>query len=373
MTRLRLGVVGIDHYHTSGWVESFEQFADEVEIVALYDADPTIGRTLAPRFHDPSLSATLAPRYRSLPIYDDLSRLIEDERLDVALVTLQNRDAPAAIAQLAGAGIHMLIDKPAARNASEARWAFEAVERNGVRAAVGLTRHFDPAWLAARHRVAAGRLGRLLSAEAVFVTSTVRVRDPANHLFDRELSGHGILLWLGIHDVDGLLWLTGQSIVDVQATIANVGGERIGVEDAAAVNLRFEGGALGTLYLANALPRPAGDGYVAVRGTLGSIKLSSDGAMTWIGPGSKSNPLEVEERRFQEPEVRGYGPEALVQIRDLLDAIRSGRAPRVTGVDLIRALDVIDGAYESARLGNRVVIGPLPKAGGRLEPTAGAR
>jgi len=358
VTRFRLGVVGIDHYHTSGWVESFEQFTDEVEIVALYDGDPAIGRTLAARFHDPSLSPALAPRYRSLPFYDDLSRLIERERLHLALVTLQNREAPAAIAKLARAGVHMLIDKPAARNASEARRAFDAVELSGVRAAVGLTRHFDPAWLEAHDRIATGRLGRLLGAEAVFVTSTVRVRDPANHLFDRELSGHGILLWLGIHDVDGLLWLTGERIVDVQATVANVGGERIGVEDAAAVTLRFEGGALGTLYLANALPRTGGDGYVAVRGALGSIKLGPDGAMTWIGPGSRSNPLEVEDLRFEKPVVRGYGSEALLQIRDLLDAIQTGGAPRVTGADLIRALDVIDAAYESARLGERVVVGP---------------
>src|SRR5438105_270949 len=244
-----------------------------------------MGRSLAARFHDPSLSPTLAPRYRDLPFYDDLAQLLLRERLDVALVTLPNRDAPAAIERLATAGVHMLIDKPAARNAIEARRAFAAVERSGVRATIGLTRHYDPAWLEARELIAAGRLGRLLGSEATFVTSSVRVRDPANHLFDRDLSGHGILLWLGIHDVDGLLWLAGQPIVEVQAAIANVGGDAIDVEDAASITLRFDGGALGFLYLSNALPRPASDGYVAVRGTHGSMKLTSDRVMTWIGAG----------------------------------------------------------------------------------------
>jgi predicted dehydrogenase len=362
VNRLRLGVVGIDHYHTSGWVESLEHFADEVEIVALYDSDAAMGKSLAARFHDPSLSPALAPRYRNLPFYDDLTQLILRERLDVALVTLQNRDAPAAIERLATARVHMLIDKPAARNASEARRAFAAVELSGVRATIGLTRHFDPAWLEARELVAAGRLGRLLSAEAIFVTSSVRVRDPANHLFDRGLSGHGILLWLGIHDVDGLLWLADDSIVEVQAAVANVGGEAIGVEDAASVTLRFEHGALGALYLVNALPRPAGDGYVAVRGTLGSIKLTPDGAMTWIGAGSRDGTLEVDERHYDRPDEGGYGPEALLQIRDLLDAIRIGREPRVTGADLVRALEVIDAAYESARLRKPVSVRGVPVA-----------
>jgi predicted dehydrogenase len=354
MPRLRLGVIGIDHYHSTGWVESLEQFSDEIEIVALYDPDPTIGQTLAPRFHDPLLNPALAPRYREVPFYDDLEALLGRERLDLALVTLQNRDAPAAIERLAAASVHLLIDKPAARGAAEARRVFATVERSGVRATVGLTRHFDPAWLQARELIASGRLGRLLSAESVFVTSAVRVRDPANHLFDRDLSGHGILLWLGIHYVDGMLWLAGEPIVQVQAAVANVGGEAIGVEDAASLTLYFKSGAFGFLYLANALPRPTSDGYAAMRGTLGSIRLSTDRVMTWIGAGSREDPLRSEERRYAPVAVGGYGPEALSLIRDLLDAIRTGREPRVTGRDLVQALEVIDAAYESAALGRPV-------------------
>jgi len=126
VTRLRLAVVGIDHYHTTGWVESLEQFADEVEIVALYDPDPAMGQTLAARFHDPSLSPALAPRYKSLPFYDDLEQLIGRERLDLALVTLQNRDAPPAIERLAAASVHLLIDKPAAHTGKRSAWAILA-------------------------------------------------------------------------------------------------------------------------------------------------------------------------------------------------------------------------------------------------------
>ena len=47
---------------------------------------------------------------------------------------------------------------------------------------------------------------------------------------------------------------------------------------------------------------------------------------------------------------------ALLQIRDLVDAIRIGREPRVTGVDLVRALEVIDAAYASAALGRPVQV-----------------
>ena len=95
---------------------------------------------------------------------------------------------------------------------------------------------------------------------------------------------------------------------------------------------------------------------MAVRGTHGSIKLTSDRVMTWIGAGSREDPVQMEERRYSTVSVGGYGPEALLQIRDLLDAIRAGREPRVTGLDLVRALEVIDAAYESAALGRPVQV-----------------
>ena len=57
--RLRVGVVGLAHYHVTGWVETLEGFPDELEIVALHDPDPERGRTLAPLHHDPSLRPAL--------------------------------------------------------------------------------------------------------------------------------------------------------------------------------------------------------------------------------------------------------------------------------------------------------------------------
>src|SRR4051812_40651325 len=231
--RLRFGVVGLAHYHVTGWVETLEGFADELEIVALYDPDPARGRTLAPPHHDPLLRSELGDRYRRIPFETDLDDLIDGHDLDVALVTLPNADAPTAIARLASAGIHLLVDKPAARTAAELRAAAAAVEASGVRCVVGLTRRYAPAARAARALVACGDLGRLVAAEAVFAASSVAVRDAANALFDPASSGGGILSWLGVHDIDALLWLSGESIVAVAGMTGAVGDPGLAVEDVA--------------------------------------------------------------------------------------------------------------------------------------------
>jgi predicted dehydrogenase len=357
---MRLAVVGIDHFHTTGWIDSLEHYADQIEIVALYDPDPEIGRTLTPRFVDPTLSRALDPKYRKVPFYADLDRLIAEQHLDLALVTLQPRDAPGAIVKLAAAGVHMLADKPVARSAAELRPAAEAVRQAGVKASVGLGKRLTAGWLDGRRMIEEGRLGKLLSAEALFTTSSVAVRNPANHLFSAERSGHGILHWLGVHDVDALLWMSGEQIVEVQAMTANVLGEKIEVEDAISVAFRFAGGGLGTLHFVNAFPRPNSDGYMAFRGQKGSVKITSDGSLLWVGPGSREDPLLTEERRYEFWDAGGYGPAALIQINDLLTAVRTGGPTFVTLDDMVRTLEVIDAAYESADTGRRVRIAVRP-------------
>src|SRR5688500_20171958 len=121
---MRVGVVGLSHFHVTGWVETIEAFPAELEIVALYDPDAERGRALAPPHHDPTLRPSLGERYRGLPFETRLDDLIERRAIDVALVTLPNAVAPDAFASLAGAGVTRLIANPAARQAAEMQPAY---------------------------------------------------------------------------------------------------------------------------------------------------------------------------------------------------------------------------------------------------------
>ena len=269
MAKLRVGIAGLDHYHTTGWVESLELFSDRLDIVALYDTNPAIAETLAPSYYDPHLNPRLHARYQAVPFFTDLDEMIVEHNIDIALVTLPNKKAPAAIAKLATAGVHMLVDKPGAANASAAEAAFAVAREHGVKVATGLLRRYGRGWQHAKAMIENGRTGRLLSTEAVFNTSSPFVRDARNHIFSRDLQGGGILLWLGVHDIDQLLWLTGERIAEVQAMTAQVNDAGIDVEDAISVAIRYESGALGAIHYAYVLPRTMSDGYLAVRGSKG--------------------------------------------------------------------------------------------------------
>lgn len=351
--RLRVGIVGLSHYHVTGWVETLEGFADRLDIVALYDRDPDVGRRLAPPHHDPALRPSLGERYRDLPFESDLDALIAGHALDIALVTLPNVEAPAAIERLAAAGIHLLIDKPAARSAPEARRAFDAVERAGVRAVVGLTRRYAPAMQAARALVADGSVGPLVSAEAVFATSSVAVRAPDNLLFDPERSGGGILSWLGIHDLDTLLWLTGEPVVEVGAMAGRI-APGVRVEDVISVALRFAGGAVGTVHHTYALPARGYRTWLAVRGLGASLELRGDDDLAVLTAGGPDGGLLEDRRHFEVAPAAGYGAAGRAAVVDLLGAIEDGRDTAAGGAALVAALRIIDAAYESVRSGRLV-------------------
>lgn len=356
MIKRRVGIVGLEHYHVTGWVESLELFSNQLEIVALYDPDPALGETLAPTYFDPFLSPRLDERYRALPFLTDLDQLIAEHALDLALVTLPNVAAPAAIVKLAAAGVHMLVDKPGAANAPAAIEAFAVARQHGVKVATGLLRRYGRGWQQAREMLRQGRAGELLSTEVVFNTSSPAVRDPANHLFRRDLQGGGILLWLGIHDIDQLLWLTGERIVAVQAMSTSGARAGIDVEDTTSVSLAYANGAIGTLHCACVLPRSVSEGYLAVRGTSGSVSVAFDGSVHWIGSGSARDPVIEEELTYTNWAVPGYGAMAPALIDDLLGAIEEDREPLANGDALIAALRVIDAAYESAATGERVAV-----------------
>lgn len=350
---LRVGVVGLGHYHVTGWLETLEGFPDELEIVALHDPDPERGRMLAPVHHDPSLRPALGEAYRAVPFEPSLERLIATYDLDLALVTLPNADAPAAIERLAAAGIHLIVDKPAARSAAELRPAVAAVRAAGVRVVIGLTRRYTPAARAARELIATGGLGRLIAAEASFATSSVAVRDPSNLLFDAERSGGGVLSWLGVHDVDALLWLSGEPITEVVALTGSLGHEALAVEDVVTVGVRFAGGAVGTIHGGYDLPARAYRGRLALRGLERSVELAGDDSLVILARGDDGTLAETRET-FAVTPAAGYGAQGRAAVADLLGAIRDGRETEAPIEALVRALEVIDAAYRSARTGRLV-------------------
>jgi myo-inositol 2-dehydrogenase/D-chiro-inositol 1-dehydrogenase len=150
-------------------------------------------------------------------------------------------------ALLAGleAGKAVFCEKPLAVDLAEAEAIARRAAASGGYAQVGFMRRYDTAYREARRAVAAGELGRLLHLLAIS-------RDPQPPPEPYVAASGGIFVDLGIHDIDLLLWLTGDGVASAFAQ-GNVGetaylARHDDVEEAQAL-LRFHGGATATLLL----------------------------------------------------------------------------------------------------------------------------
>ena len=95
------------------------------------------------------------------------------------------------VRELAARGVHVLVEKPLAATAQDARAIVELCARAGVHGAVGHVERFNPALLELRERVQDGQLGD------VFLIATERVGP-----FPDRVRDVGVVKDLATHDLD---------------------------------------------------------------------------------------------------------------------------------------------------------------------------
>lgn len=180
---------------------------------------------------------------------------------DVAYIaTPPSEHARHAIACIE-AGKAVLIEKPFASSVAEARRIADAAQAHGVFCMEAMWTRFNPAARRLRDLVREGAIGDVRQAHGEFgFTNEV---DVANTSFDPRRGG-GALAQLGVYPLSLLHWLFGAP--EAIAAFGRVG--ETGVEEDAAITLRFAGGVVATV---NAGLRAPGDNGLRIAGTHGSV------------------------------------------------------------------------------------------------------
>ena len=182
--------------------------------------------------------------------YDDLGALLEREHVDVLHVCTPNAlHAPAAMAAI-GRGLHVVCEKPLAVSTDESAQMLAAAEERGIVHATCYHVRGYPLVEQMRADVADGVVGevsflhgRYLCDDVLFPASGWRI-DPAR-------SGPSYVVGdLGTHWLDLAEHVSGLHVTEVEAEFRSFAGGPL--EDYAALLLRLDGGAVGSLVLSAA-------------------------------------------------------------------------------------------------------------------------
>jgi predicted dehydrogenase len=237
-----------------------------------------------------------------------------------------------------------LAEKPACVRAVDFERLHQLARQANRHLMLAFATRSNPLVMKARELVSQGALGKLYGATAWFVADQARLRKPAYHsswVASKRHAGGGHLIWLGIHYVDLLQFISGQRIGRVCGFTANVGGQPLDVEDAAAVAMEFDGGMLATLQ----------SGYYLDRSYHSQIRIW--GAGGWLRADLVSGaPLEwhlnsEQQVRQLAPPVPAEDPYASF-IEAVVDSVRNGAPPPVDSAECLHVLKAVFGLYEAA-------------------------
>jgi len=171
--------------------------SDEVEVTLLVDKDLERTRKIADEFGVP----TVSDDYR-----DAIVRA--GTEVEAALVAVPNFLHGPVSTELLQAGIHVLVEKPMALTAAGCDEMIEAAKLSGTTLTVGLNARFIWAYRFVKQALDSGLLGEMQSFElrrgGVFSWPVV-----SSATFDRDRAGGGVLMDIGPHMLDLLLWWLG--------------------------------------------------------------------------------------------------------------------------------------------------------------------
>jgi predicted dehydrogenase len=153
----------------------------------------------------------LAAQFPGCGVSDDWQSLLARDDVDLVIVATTN-DAltPVSLAAIQR-GKHVLVEKPAARNAMELRPLVTAARDAGVIVKVGFNHRFHPAFQKARAIFDSGALGSLMYIRGRYGHGG-RLGYDREWRADPAIAGGGEMLDQGVHLIDLARWFAGDFI-----------------------------------------------------------------------------------------------------------------------------------------------------------------
>ncbi|HUP86035.1 MAG TPA: Gfo/Idh/MocA family oxidoreductase [Acidimicrobiales bacterium] len=327
---LRIGVLTCGAIVTKGHLPGFAAAGDRsvVDLVAFQS------RTRA-------TAEAARDQWGSGEVVDDWRDVLA--RADVDAVDICSPNALHATMAIAAAeaGKHVLVEKPMATKVADADAMVAAAEQAGVVLMAAHNLRFAAPYAAAARAVAEGLVGDVVGVRLAMGHGGPQAwtRD-AGWFRDRELSGGGALVDLGIHMADLLRAVTGDDVAEVSAFVRRPSPDA--VEESGQLAFTMRRGAVGSLSASWSV-RPGADHHLTVHGTEGTLTVERGQAVV--------RPADGGEKVVVEP------PSPAPDLLANFVAVCRGEAEAVVGPqDGREALAIIEAAYRSVDEGRSVRI-----------------
>jgi predicted dehydrogenase len=340
---IRIAIAGAGAIAERAHVPALASIAD-AQIVAIQSRTADKAERIAQ-----SLSSDTANRPK---VYTDFDDMLARERPDaVGIFTPNNLHCEFTVKAI-NAGAHVLVEKPMALTAAEARKMVDAAAKANRVLMVAMQRRFGGIERAIKDAVASGAIGKPDFIRARLSHGGPQLWAPEQKWFTTASeAGGGAMLDLGVHVADLAIWFMGE--IDSVAGQVGTLAKQIEVDDTGAMILHFKSGAIGVVEASWSSMPPLS--AIEIYGSEGRVMagyprndisiLKADGSPV---PGFSREEVMA---RFDPRDLLAPS-RALAE--NFIAAIQGRAKPSPDGIDGLRAVEAVEACYRSSRSGSRI-------------------
>jgi predicted dehydrogenase len=342
MRKTRIAIVGLG-MAVVPHARSALDLADRVEVAYAYSPSADRRAKFAGKF--------------PFPQCDRLETILEDASIDAVAVLTPPNTHLGIVKRCAVARKHVLLEKPLEITTARAEEMVAECRAAGVTLGIVLQHRHKPAVERLAELMRSGELGSPVGASA-----SIRLWRPQSYYDEpgrgtRARDGGGVLITQAIHTLDVLLSLAGEPAT-VMAFAATTPVHRMESEDIVCAAIHWRTGAYGVVEATTAA-YPGTPERIELIGTRGTATLLGTAfEMRWHDGRAESSVADGSSGGTgADPMAFPHDYHRSVW-RDFLDAIATGREPRVNGEEALRVHRLIDALLASARSGAPVHCNP---------------
>jgi UDP-N-acetylglucosamine 3-dehydrogenase len=303
--------VGVAVIGTGSWGKNHARVYQELpltKLIAVCDVNPEKAKTMADQY--------------GAKAYTNSTRMLKNKEIEaISVCTWSTHLAKEALKGLR-AGKHVLVEKPMATNAKQAKKLCETAQQNGLVLTVGFLMRFIPGLRSIREAVESKKIGELVCANAKRVSQ-----------WPERIGDIGVVKDTAIHDIDVMRFISKRDPITVYAKMGSMRHRKF--EDYAHIMLTYKGGE--SAFIESNWLTPYKTRTLTVTGSDAIMRLDYITQDLWIEQQKETMQPRIP---FQEP--------LKLELQHFAECVLEKKKPLITGEDGVKALEIAQAAIQSS-------------------------
>jgi predicted dehydrogenase len=275
--------------------------------------------------------------------YSNFDNIKDNQEIDAVYIITPNALHKEQAIRAARAGKHVICEKPMSINAQDAREMFDACAAANVKLLIGYRMHFEPKTLEIIRMRNSGELGKILYFEGL---SGFRIGDPNQWRLNKQLSGGGALMDIGIYSVNGARYMVGEDPIWVTAQETKTDPVKFkpGIDETIQFQFGFKSGAVASCLSTYNM------------NNLDKFFLNGENGFGMLQPATGYGPIKGQTHKGDLTHL--HVEHQTIQMDEMADIILNNKQPivAVDGEEGLKDMKILDAIYKAVATGKKVTL-----------------